>query len=148
MKFEELKKKNLRTEDPYGYSRLHLWVNRQLGKADRCDNDSSHTTTRFHWANISGDYKKDLSDWRPLCPSCNVKEGVTDSTKELKRLQTIGNQSGVKPVLMVYPGGSWVKFPSSREASKVMGIINTSISNVLAGRTKTAGGYRWRRIAN
>jgi hypothetical protein len=145
---QQLYKKNLRTEDIYGYTRLHLWVNRQLGKANHCSNDPNHTAKRFHWANISGDYRKDLNDWRQLCASCNVKEGVTDNTRQLNRLKARGNTYHNTPILMVYPNGSWIKFPSSKAAAKHVSILHTGISNVLAGRAKTAGGYRWRRVVS
>lgn len=28
---------------------------------------------RYEWANISGEYKRDRSDWVMLCPSCHRK---------------------------------------------------------------------------
>lgn len=56
------------------YRNLHRWVERWLGKAKKCVKDLTHISTRYHWANISGEYKRDLSDWRELCPSCNLRE--------------------------------------------------------------------------
>src|SRR3990167_773412 len=54
-----------------GYRSLHIWVEGQAGKANHCENNSEHFSTRYHWANISGEYKRDMKDWRQLCPSCN-----------------------------------------------------------------------------
>ena len=135
-----LKKKNLRTEDLYSYTRLHLWVSRELGKAYYCSNDSAHKSTRYHWANISGEYRKSLSDWRQLCPSCNVKESITDNFREIKRIQAIGNTNRNTPIVQVDTGKT---YPSLKEASIKTGIGRTSISNVLSGLAKTAGGYKW-----
>lgn len=59
-----------------GYRPLHLWVERQLGKANYCSNNKSHISTRYHWANISGEYKRDVSDWRQLCPKCNMNDNI------------------------------------------------------------------------
>lgn len=58
--------------DNVGYRGLHLWVQKHLGKANHCEKDISHKSTRYHWGNISKDYKRDLSDWMQLCPSCNL----------------------------------------------------------------------------
>ena len=60
--------------DNVGYRALHTWVQTKLGKATMCENDPTHISTRYHWANISQEYKRDLSDWRQLCPSCNSLE--------------------------------------------------------------------------
>lgn len=62
--------------DAVGYRNIHAWVQRQLGKANKCSKNLSHKATTFHWANVSGDYKRDLSDWRELCPKCNFSDGV------------------------------------------------------------------------
>lgn len=56
--------------DRVGYGALHNWVKRQLGKAIYCENDNSHRGV-FHWANKSGEYKRDVSDWKQLCPPCH-----------------------------------------------------------------------------
>lgn len=58
--------------DDVGYVGLHMWVARHLGKANHCEYDSSHEVTRYHWANISRKYKRELSDWMSLCPSCHL----------------------------------------------------------------------------
>lgn len=62
--------------DKVGYRSLHKWVERHLGKASQCMNDISHIATRYQWANISKEYKRDLSDWLQLCPSCNGKDRI------------------------------------------------------------------------
>lgn len=54
-----------------GYDALHDWVNRCLGKAQSCSFNKTHKATRYHWANVSGDYLRDLGDWISLCPICH-----------------------------------------------------------------------------
>lgn len=70
-------------DDEVGYTALHTWIRRVLGKAMRCDyknciypRKNSHGIIydfpkAFHWANISHEYKRDLSDWIQLCVSCH-----------------------------------------------------------------------------
>lgn len=62
--------------DNVGYRALHDWVVSRLGKADGCTNDPQHSASYFHWANISGEYKRDLEDWQSLCPRCNITDGI------------------------------------------------------------------------
>ena len=61
------------------YRALHQWVERHLGKPNTCKhcgrgNLSSHL---IHWANKSGQYKRDLSDWLRLCVKCHKKYDVS-----------------------------------------------------------------------
>ena len=70
--------------DNAGYVSLHHWIWRKLGKATYCSIDKNHKANIYHWANISGEYKRDLSDWRQLCPKCNKNDGVKRAKKFLK----------------------------------------------------------------
>lgn len=53
------------------YQALHAWVARKLGKPNQCENCNTIESTRFEWANISGEYRRDLDDWVRLCISCH-----------------------------------------------------------------------------
>lgn len=61
------------TERP-GYRGIHNWVERRLGKPSVCSNCHTIDSKRYHWANISGEYKRDISDWVRLCVSCHFKK--------------------------------------------------------------------------
>lgn len=56
------------------YSAVHHWIKRELGSPLHCSqcNKTEGTTRNFHWANISGKYKRELTDWKRLCVSCHV----------------------------------------------------------------------------
>lgn len=62
--------KYLMKEKP-GYSALHKWVYKNLGKAKVCSNNSAHKG-QIEWANKSGKYKRDLKDWVSLCQKCHI----------------------------------------------------------------------------
>lgn len=55
------------------YRALHSWVQKHLGKPDKCSTclKSGLTGRKIHWSNISGDYKRDLQDWQRLCAKCH-----------------------------------------------------------------------------
>lgn len=53
------------------YVALHMWVKYHKGKPTYCDECGTTEAKRYEWANISGEYKRDLSDYRSLCPSCH-----------------------------------------------------------------------------
>jgi hypothetical protein len=59
--------------DDVSYSGLHHWVRKTLGKPDRCAHCGEKKGKRFEWANISGKYLRDTSDWMPLCGACHYK---------------------------------------------------------------------------
>lgn len=54
------------------YAAIHAWVTRYLGKPKYCVFcGKQDIISRYHWANKSGEYKRDLSDWIRLCIPCH-----------------------------------------------------------------------------
>src|SRR5688572_7574911 len=53
-------------------SALHSWIHRNLGFPDTCEHCGfkSDNHRKIHWANKSGKYKRDLTDWIRLCVPC------------------------------------------------------------------------------
>lgn len=51
------------------YSTLHQWVNRYKEKNGICGKCHAETTT--DWANLSGEYKRNLDDYIELCRKCH-----------------------------------------------------------------------------
>jgi hypothetical protein len=56
--------------DNVGRVGLHYWVRSQLGTPNQCE-FCSKSEGRLEWANKSGEYKRDISDWLRLCPPCH-----------------------------------------------------------------------------
>lgn len=57
--------------DDVGYTALHDWVKRNLGKAFWCT--FCFSMVNVQWANISHEYKRDLTDWIQLCVKCHKR---------------------------------------------------------------------------
>lgn len=57
------------------YISKHTWIHDNFGKADRCQSKKciNKKCNHFEWANISGQYKRDMSDWKMLCISCHKR---------------------------------------------------------------------------
>lgn len=72
----EGEKHHLWKGDEVGYRALHQWIRRKLGKANKCVKCFTETSKRYEWANISGEYKRDINDWRELCSRCNNLEAI------------------------------------------------------------------------
>lgn len=56
------------------YRTLHYWVEKQLGKPQCCEICGTQEPRRYEWANLSGEYRKELTDWRRLCMPCHHRE--------------------------------------------------------------------------
>lgn len=59
------------------YRTLHRYIEKELGKPQYCRNCGANEIPEgkkrwFQWANVSGLYKKELSDWIRLCIPCHV----------------------------------------------------------------------------
>ena len=58
--------------DKVGYCALHDWIRRRLAKSILCN--VCNRVPPYDLANISQEYKRDLSDWEWLCRSCHMKK--------------------------------------------------------------------------
>lgn len=59
--------------DSVGYTALHTWVARQLGKPDKCEHCGDTSKRRYEWANKSHKYLRDTNDWVRLCLPCHKR---------------------------------------------------------------------------
>ena len=57
--------------DDVGYIALHQWVRKHKGEPNECEMCKTKTAKKFEWANISGEYKRELNDWTRLCTKCH-----------------------------------------------------------------------------
>lgn len=134
------------------YNRLHKWVQENLGKANKCENtkcvypkkrknnETLLKVKKYDWANISGKYKKELTDYKSLCRSCHMKMDYTEE----KRKKVMGNTNHARKVKQYTLSGKFIKeWKMIKDAVKELGISQPCISNAVAGRAKKAGQYLW-----
>lgn len=60
------------------YTAVHHWIKRwgvRTGSCSECGErpkpKTSHRKHGTEWANVSGEYRRDVTDWIELCPSCH-----------------------------------------------------------------------------
>lgn len=55
------------------YSAIHTWIKRTLGSPTQCEHCGNEfvSNRKIHWANKSGKYLRDISDWFRLCVKCH-----------------------------------------------------------------------------
>lgn len=58
---------------PSEYYAVHNWIAHNYGKADHCEHCDIKEGKRFEWANVSGEYKRERSDFIQLCNPCHKK---------------------------------------------------------------------------
>lgn len=54
-----------------GYSSLHEWIKNHKPKSDFCE--ECHKNKPYDLANISGQYLRDINDFKWVCRSCHMK---------------------------------------------------------------------------
>ena len=57
--------------DLAGYEAKHERIYVRFGQPKKCDDCGTETAKKYEWANLSGQYKSERSDWKRLCVSCH-----------------------------------------------------------------------------
>lgn len=72
--------------DKVGYCGVHDWLTRQFGQPKNCEQcNTNDTNTRYEWANISGNYKRDRNDFKRLCKKCHNDFDQVNAWQNWKR---------------------------------------------------------------
>ena len=127
------------------YILVHNWIKKIAGKPVKYEGENCQgRSLTYQWANISGEYKREIKDWKQLCVSCHKKFDITDNFREKIGRRSLGNTYRRRAVIQIDTNRqvSYVH-ESGEHAAKALGILKTSINNCLRGHTKTAGGFRW-----
>lgn len=89
-------KKNLAKEervgtwlgDKVGYTGVHKWIYKKLGKPRTCSHCGSTKKNKYEWANISGKYFRKVEDYIRLCTSCHRKYDNKRKSKAKRSRET------------------------------------------------------------
>lgn len=87
--------------DKAGYTAKHMWIQRQFGKADRCEEcglDKLPVGMKryFDWVNLDGKYSRNRETWKKMCKKCHTKlemhrisRGEKQGSSKLTEIQVI-----------------------------------------------------------
>jgi hypothetical protein len=53
------------------YAAKHMWLSKHYSKGNTCEDCGTNKASRLEWANVSGEYLRERSDYKVLCPSCH-----------------------------------------------------------------------------
>ena len=78
---------NLWKGDDASYIAKHQWISRKLGKPDTCEicDKTGLKGHKIHWANISGNYTRDILDWIRLCVRCHIEFDKRNDSAQAKK---------------------------------------------------------------
>jgi hypothetical protein len=62
--------------DTAGYAAIHIWMRNHYGTPQECEHCGTKEDRRYHWANVSGTYQRDRTDWLRLCVPCHKKYDI------------------------------------------------------------------------
>ena len=69
------------------YTSKHQWVYRHFGTPSKCEFCGTDHAKRFDWANVSGKYIREKTDWIRLCKSCHTNfDDIINKGWETRRL--------------------------------------------------------------
>lgn len=117
--------------DNVRYRALHAWVTRELGRPSKCEDCGAKTLKNFEWANISGNYLRDLKDWKSLCRKCHrafdfgrIARGEKIFSHKLTKKDVIQIRKLYKP-----------RIYSTRNLAREFNVSQKTIWNLINSRT-------------
>ncbi len=110
---------------------LHKWLGRNYGKPKECvDCGEYDPTIRYQWANISGKYKRDIKDYKRLCPKCHAAFD--------EALRPKGEKQGISKLTVVKVKEIWRLWGTGLYTHKELGVrfkvARSTITSILTNR--------------
>jgi hypothetical protein len=84
--YSEGEKNGMWKGNEVGYTALHDWVKYRLGTARDKECVYCGSEDYVDWANVSHEYKRDLTDWMPLCRKCHFKYDEQNFGRSVRNL--------------------------------------------------------------
>jgi hypothetical protein len=118
------------------YYAIHVWIIRKYGSANRCEKCGVRKNI-YDWALKKGlEYERNVDNFIQLCRKCHRGYDDVVSGKTVR----VGKYD---------MGGDFIKaYKSIKDTSLDVGVIRSSISNVLIGRSASAAGFIWKYIGD
>lgn len=95
--------------DAAGYHAIHKWIYRNKPRTGSCAN-CGVAGKRTEFANVSGKYRRDVNDFRELCPSCHW-----DFDQRGRRLTPVERQAHDRDRLRRWRAENPEKYRAQRE---------------------------------
>ncbi len=114
-----------------GYYPKHQWLTFHYGRIQKCEDCGTTEKRVYDWANISGKYFRDRSDWKRLCRPCHrkldahlVRRGEKVNTAKLTAEQ-------VKDLRLIHDKNPGL---SQSELAKLFGVCQSTVGRILQGK--------------
>jgi hypothetical protein len=78
--------------DEVGYISLHNWIRRHKPKLELCEDCKEEES--YDLANISGEYKRDINDYKWVCRRCHMKEDGRINNLKKGGTHNFGSKNG------------------------------------------------------
>lgn len=67
--------------DCVGYTGVHQWIYKKLGRPKYCERCKRSDKKSYHWANKDHKYRRVVSDFMRLCASCHTKYDIEHNNR-------------------------------------------------------------------
>ena len=115
--------------DEASYGSLHDWVSYHKGNEKKCSQcGEDEPSKRYEWANISGEYKREIDDYIRLCKKCHYHyDGNTLSQYQKRKVREkmSNNKSGFKNVCQEKRSGRYYSYIATKGYRQRLGTFDT-----------------------
>lgn len=145
------------------YVSMHTYIRNNFDIKNECSFCGTKDAKRTEMALLKDkDYSFNLMDYIELCVSCHKKYDMTEGQREkisirlknnpvenfikASKLKKMGrDNSHAKTIIQYSMDDSFIKeWDSCADAVKSLGILASSLSNCIGGRSNSCGGFKWK----
>ncbi len=115
------------------YDTKHDWMERHYGKIQKCEAiDCDKSSKKFDWANISGKYKRERTDWKRLCRKCHKKMDYLSNSRGERNGNAKFNTFQIKRIKLMKEITPFMKYTS---IATIFNVHPSTIRSIFTGRT-------------
>lgn len=129
------------------YFAIHQFIYRNFGTATTCVFCEREGLNHYEWANVSGEYTRDIQDYLPLCVSCHRSFDYSEKQRASNRERLRTTRPAMGSRIGQYKNGKLLKIHQClADAARSVNRSHASLLEHINRGYGQSAGYQWSKL--